>query len=172
MFNDFKVDLPYLPWTSERWISLIVLQEAMQPVIIAVYCMDLVCLIPFPAKDSTTWLGEHPQYSFSFCSLRWFGDLEGFDCSGLDPIYQLYWMRSTLVHVRLILMNYRRWKKKVPSPPASLPQVGKRVSTQSQAPLGLWERMKGASQWVLAALPAGCHLAEISHKRGTLTAFQ
>lgn len=112
MFNDFKVDLPYLPWTSELWISLIVLQEAMRPVIIAVYCMDLVCLIPFPAKDSTTWLGEHPQYSFSFCSLRWFGDLEGFDCRGLDPIYQLYWMRSTLVHVRLILMNYRRRKKK------------------------------------------------------------
>lgn len=69
--------------------------------------MDLVCLIPFPAKDSTTWLGKHPRYSFSFRSLRWFGDLEGFDCRGLGPIYQLYWMRSTLVHVSLILINYR-----------------------------------------------------------------
>lgn len=38
--------------------------------------MDLVCLIPFPAKDSTTWLGEHPPYNLSFCSLRWFGDLK------------------------------------------------------------------------------------------------
>lgn len=140
MFNDFKVDLPYLPWTSERWIGLIVLQEAMQPVIIAVYCMDLVCLIPFPAKDSTTWLGEHPQYSFSFCSLRWFGDLEGFDCSGLDPIYQLYWMRSTLVHVRLILMNYRRWKKKCPPHPPHCLKLAKGCQLKARL---LWDCEKG-----------------------------
>lgn len=107
--------------------------------------MDLVCLIPFPAKDSTTWLGEHPQYSFSFCSLRWFGDLEGFDCSGLGPIYQLYWMRSTLVHVSLILINCRcgvavrgvllccltTWRQGVNSKPGSFGTVRKDEGSQS-----------------------------------------